>query len=115
MMAIAAVGSAAVSVPVSIISVVFYACLLGGLGNLMPSMVIQIFGRYDFPQANKLVVPLVVGIRSFALLIVPMMLQMSGIGNESAGYRNVFIVFMILSLVATILAFAIKDKTIGKI
>ncbi|MCU6763735.1 oxalate/formate antiporter family transporter [uncultured Roseburia sp.] len=115
MMAIAAVGSAAVSVPVSIISVVFYACLLGGLGNLMPSMVIQIFGRYDFPQANKLVVPLVVGIRSFALLIVPMMLQMSGIGNESAGYRNVFIVFMILSLVVTILAFAIKDKTIGKI
>lgn len=114
MMAVSAVGSFAVSLPVSILSVVMYACLLGGLGNLMPSMVIQIFGRYDFPQANKLVVPLVVGIRSFALLVVPAMLAAAGAGNETQGFFRVFIVFTVLSLIATVIAFVLKDTMIGK-
>lgn len=114
MMIIAAVGSAASSLPISVFSVVMYACLLGGLGNLMPSMVIQVFGRFDFAQANKLVVPFVVGIRSFALLIVPIMLEISGVGNETTGFRNVFIVFTILSAIAFILSIIIKDKMIGQ-
>ena len=39
--------------------------------NLMPSAIIQVFGRYDFAQANKIIMPLVIGIRSCAFLIVP--------------------------------------------
>lgn len=113
MMVVAAVGSSLVSIPLSIVSVVMYACLLGGLGNLMPSMVIQIFGRYDFAQANKLVVPFVVGIRSFALIIVPIMLELAGVGNEKTGFRNVFMVFTVLSIIAFILSIRIKGDTIG--
>ena len=114
MMLVAALGSGLANVPISCISVVFYASLLGGLGNLMPSMVIQVFGRYDFPQANRFVSPFIVGIRSFALLIVPIMLAIAGTGNENIGFRNVYIVFAVLSLISTFLAVAITDKTIGK-
>lgn len=113
MMIVSALGSALVSIPVSVLSVIMYACLLGGLGNLMPSMVIQVFGRFDFAHANKLVVPFVVGIRSFALIIVPIMLQIAGTGNETVGFRNVFFVFTVLSLISFILSVRISDKTIG--
>ncbi|MBE5889591.1 MAG: OFA family MFS transporter [Lachnospiraceae bacterium] len=112
MMVVALIGMATVNLPITLISIVMYSCLLGGLGNLMPSFTIQIFGRYDFPQANKLMVPLVVGIRSFALLIVPAMLTAAG--NQQKGYMMVFVVFAILSLIATIIAFCLKDTLIGK-
>ncbi|MFV0466843.1 MAG: MFS transporter [Lachnospiraceae bacterium] len=113
MMAVAALGAQMVNLPISILSVIMYACLLGGLGNLMPSMVIQIFGRFDFAQANKLVVPFVVGLRSFALIIVPIMLQVAGIGHETIGFRNVFLIFTVMSAIAILLAVRLKDTTIG--
>lgn len=113
MMIVAAAGAQFISLPISVLSVVMYACLLGGLGNLMPSMVIQVFGRFDFAQANKLVVPFVVGLRSFALIIVPIMLQVAGTGNETVGFRNVFIVFAIMSAIAILLAVRLQDTTIG--
>lgn len=117
MMVCGAVGTALINIPVSIISVIFYACLLGGLGNLMPSMIIQVYGRYDFAQANKIAMPIVVGFRSLALIIVPAVLaSVEAAGNPSyMGFRNVFVVFIVLSLIATILSFIIKDKTIGKL
>ena len=115
MCVVAAYGAFGVSKPVTIVSVVMYSLLLGGLGNLMPSLTITIFGRYDFPQANKIMVPLVVCIRSFALFIVPAMIEIAGgVGHEAEGYFRVFIILTILSLISTIIAFCIKDKMIGK-
>jgi len=117
---VGACGAKIVSQPVTLISVVMYSLLLGGLGNLMPSLTITIFGRYDFPQANKIMVPLVVGIRSFALFIVPAMLAMAAKGGaqtdatNAEGYFRVFIIFAVLSLISTIISFCLKDKMIGK-
>ena len=115
MCAVAACGAFGVSKPVTIASIVMYSLLLGGLGNLMPSLTITIFGRYDFPQANKIMVPLVVCIRSFALFIVPAMIELAGgTGHEAEGYFRVFVILTILSVISTIIAFCTKDKMIGK-
>lgn len=113
MLLVTALGSAFVSSVLSSVAVVFYAILLGGMMNLMPSSIIQVFGRYDFAQANKVIMPAVIGIRSFAFLVVPMMLGMAG-PNVNVGYRNAFILCTILSLIAAILALALKNKCIGK-
>lgn len=113
MLLVTALGSALVSPVVSSVAVVFYAILLGGMMNLMPSSIIQVFGRYDFAQANKIIMPAVIGIRSFAFLVVPVMLGMAG-PNVNVGYRNAFILCTILSLIAAILALALKNKCIGK-
>ena len=112
-MGIAAIGSGIVSIPLAGFSVVFYAVLLGGMMNLMPSAIISVFGRYDFAQANKLIMPIVIGVRSCAFLLVPMMLAAAG-ANVNGGYRNAFIVCTILSAIATVLAFLLKDKCIGR-
>ncbi len=113
MMLVSAAGSAIVSIPLASFSVVFYAVLLGGMMNLMPSAIISVFGRFDFAQANKLIMPIVIGVRSCAFLIVPMMLAAAG-ANANVGYRNAFILCTILSAISTVLAFCLKDKCIGK-
>ena len=114
MMALSAVGSGLNSLSVSIISVVFLSCLHGGMANLMPSLIIQIFGRYDFAQANKLITPIVVGIRCASLIVIPLILEIAGVGNEAVGYRNVFLVFTVLSLISFLASVILKSRTIGR-
>jgi MFS family permease len=115
MMILSAVGSGLASLPISVVSVVFLSCMHGGMANLMPSMIIQVFGRFDFVAANKLVVPFVVGIRMSSLLIIPVMLGMAGLGNETIGFRNVFLIFAVLAVIAFATACAIKTDCIGKV
>lgn len=112
MMYLSSIGSGTVSLGISVASVIFLSCMHGGMGNLMPSLVISIFGRYDFGAVNKLVVPLVVGIRTISLLLIPIMLGIAGDGN--VGFRNVFIIFGIMSLISLITVIFLKDKCIGK-
>ena len=114
-MILSAVGMAVCSLPLTIVTVVLYACLNGGLGNMMPSMFIKIFGRFDFAQANKVGMPIVICLRSVTMLIMPAILTANAMGGnpESMGYRNLFVVISILSIVAAVLAFIIKDETIG--
>jgi len=124
---VGALGSGMTSKPVTIVSVLMYSLLLGGLGNLMPSLTINIFGRFDFKEANRVMVPLVVAIRSFALLIVPIVMNIvskgAGIPEVAEGevnelkataYLVVFIILAVLSLISTVIAFRTKDKMIGK-
>lgn len=111
-MIISAIGMAVASVPVTILSVVMYSLLNGGLGNMMPSMFISVFGRYDFAQANKIGMPIVICLRSLTMIIMPAILAAAG-ANQVMGYRNVFILISVLSVIAAILAFLIKDETIG--
>ena len=63
---------------------------------------------------NRLVVPFVVAIRTISMLLIPVMLAAAG-ANGSIGFRNVFIIFSVLSLIAAICAVGVKDKCIGKI
>jgi len=46
------------------------------------------------------------------MIIMPIILAAAG-ANQIMGYRNLFIVISVLSVIAAILAFVIKDKTIG--
>lgn len=111
-MILSAVGMAIRNVPLTIVTVVLYALLNGGLGNMMPSMFISVFGRYDFAQANKVGMPLIICLRSFALILVPIILAAAG-ADQAMGFRNVFVVISVLSVIAAVLSFIIKDKKIG--
>lgn len=113
MMVLATVGCGIANIPVTIVSLIMLSCLHGGLGNLMPSMVINVFGRYDFAQVNKLVVPFVVGIRTLSFLIIPAFLAMAG-ANVATGYRNAYGLFTILSVIAVVCSIFITDRKIGK-
>jgi len=113
-MAMSAIGVAIGNIPLSVISSILAASGLGGLGNLMPSMEIQVFGRYDFSAANSLIIPIVVGMRSFSLIAISSILSAAG-ANVTGGFRNVFILFTIIAIIVTVFAMAMDDKTIGKL
>ncbi|MDD6160903.1 MAG: MFS transporter [Oscillospiraceae bacterium] len=113
-MVLSFIGMQLRSLPLTIVTVVLYALLNGGLGNMMPSMFISIFGRYDFAQANKVGMPLIICLRSLTLIIMPIILAAAG-ADQAMGYRNVFVLISVLSVIATILAFLLKDKTIGTV
>ena len=111
-MILSCIGMQIRSLPLTIVTVVLYALLNGGLGNMMPSMFISVFGRFDFAQANKIGMPIVICLRSITMIIMPIILTAAG-ADQAMGYRNVFLVISILSVIAAILAFVITDKTIG--
>jgi len=113
-MILSCVGMAIRSLPLTIVTVVLYACLNGGLGNMMPSMFIKIFGRYDFAQANKIGMPIVICLRSLTMIIMPIILTAAG-ADQAMGFRNLFVLISILSIIACVLAFIIKDETIGTV
>jgi OFA family oxalate/formate antiporter-like MFS transporter len=113
MMLLSSLGCSSGSHSLTITSVVIFACLNGGLGNLMPSMCISVFGRFDFAQANKLMVPFVVGIRTLAFLIIPGILMAAG-KNVSGGFARVFLVFTVLAVIALIASVFLPKESIGR-
>jgi predicted MFS family arabinose efflux permease len=94
---------------ISVVLIVLIGVLIGGIGNLFPSMVIQIFGRYDFAQANSVCVPILTAVRAFTFIIVAIVLGMSH-GN----FRILCLVLGIISSAAVILSLFLSNKTIGK-
>ena len=63
----------------------------GGIANLMPSMVISKFGRYEFLSANRVCTPIAAIIHSFGFAILSLGKMMTG-GSWIGGY-GVFILF----------------------
>jgi sugar phosphate permease len=94
---------------VSTILIILIGILIGGIGNLFPSMVIQIFGRFDFAAANSVCVPILTAVRAFTFILIAFVL-----GASHGNFRLLCIVLGFVSLVAVILSLCLSNKTIGK-
>jgi sugar phosphate permease len=93
----------------STVLIVLIGILIGGIGNLFPSMVIQIFGRYDFATANSVCVPILTAIRAFTFVLIAAVL-----GATHGNFRFLCVVLGFVSLLAVILSFFLSNKTIGR-
>lgn len=92
---------------VTLILIILLGILIGGICNLLPSMVIQIFGRYEFAAANSVVTPIVVAIRTSTFIIMPVILTAT-----QGSYQVLSIVLGVLSLIAFFLALGLSNKTL---
>lgn len=92
------------------IACIFVGLGIGGLLNLMPSLVISVYGRYDFMAANRLVNPIASIIRVFAFLIMASLLAVSG-----GSYTVPYIVFIVIDIIGAILILLVTDKCKGKV
>lgn len=91
------------------IASIFVGLGIGGLLNLLPSLVIAVYGRYDFTAANRLVTTIASIVRVFAFAIMAALLQLSG-GSYALPYG----VFIAIDIVGIILIFCVTDKCKGK-
>ena len=85
----------------TVLVVVFVGCGIGGIGNLIPSMIGTCFGRFGFIKANRVIAPVNTVIRSTALVIIGAV----GTMNLTKAYW----IFFVCSVIAIILVAMIKQ------
>lgn len=87
----------------SIIACVLSGIGIGGIGNLVPSMQGSMFGRYDFLTANRIIAPINMIIRTFAMTIIGYCL------SHGLGYTGAYIMMVIAVAIGTICIAFIKE------
>lgn len=87
------------------ISVVMVGIGIGGIGNLIPSLITTSFGRYDFVQANKVIAPINTIVRCAGIIL-------AGIFSQTVwGYTGLYILLIVMSLIGLLLIkFLVKDQ-----
>ena len=79
------------------ISIIMVGIGIGGIGNLIPSMIGTCFGRYDFIQANKAIAPLNTIVRQFGIIL-------AGILSQTVyGYSGLYVVLLVADIIGIIL------------
>jgi OFA family oxalate/formate antiporter-like MFS transporter len=91
------------------IACIFVGLGLGGLLNLMPSLAISVYGRYDFMAVNRLISPISSLIRVFAFVIMASLLAASG-----GSYTVPYIVFIVIDIIGAALILCVTNKCKGK-
>ncbi len=92
---------------ITLILVILLGILIGGICNLLPSMVISIFGGPHFASANSVVTPIVVALRTAAFIIMGIIL---GATNNNFGTLSIFL--GVFATAAFVLSFLLTDKEI---
>ena len=87
------------------IGCIFIGLGLGGILNLIPSMVISVFGKKGFKQANSFVTTIASLIRVLAFAIMAFCLTISG-----GSYTMPYIVFICADILGAIILFIIKQN-----
>ena len=79
--------------PMVILAAFFVGVGIGGIGNLIPSMIGTCFGRFGFIQANKIISPINTAVRCSALIIIGII----GTANLPTAY-GVFLAFDLIGI-----------------
>lgn len=94
------------SLPMLLFAVVMVGFGVGGIGNLQPSMVVQIFGRYEYASANRVVTPLIAIIRILAFAVVGIALTVTG------NYEGAYAVLLVFNVIALVILWFINDESL---
>ncbi len=92
------------------IGIIFVGAGIGGLLNLMPSMVIAVYGRHDFTAANSLVSPIASLLQKLAFIIMAVALAASN-GDYTLPYG----IFIGIDVLGLILLLCVTNKCKGKV
>ncbi|MCF0135699.1 MAG: MFS transporter [Lachnospiraceae bacterium] len=89
------------STAMAVIVAVFVGFGIGGIGNLIPSIIGTCYGRFGFVQANRIIAPVNTAVRSIAFIII------GAVGVEHL--NTAYVIFFVLSAVAVGLIALIKQ------
>lgn len=79
----------------------------GGIANLAPSMIGTVFGRWDFPAANRLISPIIMAVSSSAFLLASIFIK------SPWGYNGMYIACAVIAVLCLISVCLTSDKMIG--
>ena len=84
---------------------VFAGLGIGGLLNLLASMIISVFGRDGFMSANSIIYPLANVVRTLAFILMAMLLKVSG-----GSFTLPYVVFIVIDIIGAGLIMLIPYK-----
>ena len=87
--------------PATIAAIVVVGIGIGGIGNLVPSMIGTVYGRKDYLMANRFIMPIATIIRSCAFALMSFALAVTG------GYTGAYGIFIGASVIGIILVMLI--------
>ena len=93
---------------VTFLTVVFVGLGLGGIKNLITSMIGTVYGRYDFTAANRLIMPIAIVVRTLCFVVMGITLA---IFKSLSGAYGAFI---LVDVIAIVLVCATTSKCKGK-
>ena len=83
-------------------------CFLGAGNNLLPSMIAQVFGRFDFPRAVGIIVPIINAIMAVGPSITGIPLSLTG------SYVSTYYLLLAISVICLIVTWIMKEDCIGR-
>jgi OFA family oxalate/formate antiporter-like MFS transporter len=89
------------------ITSIFFIGSMAGINNLIPSMIGTLFGRWDFPAANRTIYPIcnfMAGVGIFA----------GGLFSGTLGYNALWITCIVINIIALVIIIFTKTEMIGK-
>ena len=95
-------------------AVVWVGCIcagfgIGGLLNLLTSMVITVYGRKDFVFANSVIVPIASILRVLAFMVVAFLLQLS-----NGSYTLPYVVFIVIDIIGACMILMVTNECKGR-
>jgi OFA family oxalate/formate antiporter-like MFS transporter len=81
---------------------------IGGVGNLIPSLMGTCYGRHGYVYASRVISPINTIVRSCAFILVATVLSMAG------SYRQVYMVLLATTIIGTIILFAVKTPSVSE-
>ena len=89
------------TMPMTLLCAFFVGFGIGGIGNLIPSMIGTCFGRFGFIQANRVIAPINTVIRCAGLIIIGVV----GVERLNVSYW----IFLVGTVIAILLISRIKQ------
>ena len=90
------------------ITLLMVGASIAGIKELCTSMVGTVYGRYDFPAANRLVSTIACLFRVSCFALIALSLRYTG------DYDAAYILFIVLDVIAAVLIFRINDRCKGR-
>lgn len=88
--------------PINWISIIIVGIGIGGIGNLIPSMMGTCFGRHGYILSSRVISPINTIVRSCAFMLVGIVLSATG------AYRFTYIVLLAVNIIGTVIVMFIK-------
>ena len=91
-----------VSTAVNWIAVIIVGIGIGGVGNLIPSLMGSCFGRYGYIYASRVISPINTIVRSCAFMLMAAILAATGM------YRSCYMVLIVIAVIGTVMLLFVK-------
>ncbi len=97
------------NIVVTFIAVVLVGVGLGGIKNLVTSIVASVYGRYDFAAAFRVVLPIIIVVRTMAFAVLAVALRMG------KGFPGAYAAFIAIDLIGLVLVALVTSRCKGKL